>query len=255
MGVAEGVNRPIYGDWADPIDPDGDCRFDLDRARGLLKIAVPGTAHILSAELGRMNAPRLLRPVRGDFVASAKVAGVFAPTGRSTTKEYPPYHGAGLLLWQDERNYVRLELAADVHHGRPRPYANFELRRGDALAISRGVEIKDGSARLLLERRGGVVRAAFGPDGIHWTRFEPIAPEFDGKLAVGVVVINSSTKPLVAELEGFAITASSPADDGREGTVRPPTPEPRPTTWAPDQGEASSRLDRTRGPIPGGELP
>jgi serine/threonine protein kinase len=170
--------RPSRDDWGTPIDPDGDCKFEIDKTGNEIKIAIPGTLHVLSAELGRRNAPRLLRPVRGNFDVIVSVTGVSRPSGRATMKEYAPYHGAGILLWQDEGNYVRLEIAADVHRGKPRSYANFELRKGGSLAVSRGLEIKDGSTRLRLERRGSEVRAAFGPDGGRWTWFAPLAPGY-----------------------------------------------------------------------------
>jgi hypothetical protein len=229
IGEARPPAPPDRDGWGEPIDPDGDCRFAIDPDRNQTRIAIPGTPHVLSAELGRRNAPRLLRPVRGDFDVTVSVDGVSRPSGRATTKEYPPYHGAGILLWQDGRNYVRLEIAADIHRGKPRSYTNFELRKGGALAVSRGLEIKDGSTRLRLERRGSEVRAAFGPDGDHWTWFEPLAVEFDERLGVGIAAINSASKPLDAGLNMFAITRIGRAGEGKlEGSVRPPRPEAGP---------------------------
>jgi hypothetical protein len=209
--------RPSRDNWGTPIDPDGDCMFEIDKTGNEIKIAIPGTPHVLSAELGRRNAPRLLRPVRGDFDVVVSVTGVSRPPGRATMKEYAPYHGAGILLWQDEGNYVRLEIAADVHRGKPRSYANFELRNGGSLAFSRGLEIKDGSTRLRLERRGSEVRAAFGPDGGRWTWFAPLTVDFDDGLRVGIVAINSATKPLNVGLGMFSIAGKGPAGGGLEG--------------------------------------
>jgi hypothetical protein len=31
---------------------------------------------------------------------------------------YAPYHGAGLVIWQNPENYVRLEIAAGIQHGK-----------------------------------------------------------------------------------------------------------------------------------------
>ena len=102
-------------------------------SRKRASIFVPAKPHILSAEIGRLNAPRILREVRGDFDARVTVAGVFHPAGRSTVRAYAsPYHGGGILLWQDQENYVRLEIAADVQHGKSRPYVNFEYRKDGA---------------------------------------------------------------------------------------------------------------------------
>ncbi len=212
---------PAPDEWGTPIDPDGDCKFEFDRKSNRIKIDIPGTPHALSAELDLRNAPRVLRRVRGDFDASVSVGGVFRPSGRETMREYAPYHGAGLLLYQDERNYVRLEIAADIYLGKPRSYANFEYRKGGGLAVSKGLAIKDGSTHLLLERRGGEVRAAFGPDGSRWTWFAPLAVEFDDRLSVGVTAINSATKPLIAELDMFTLTRKSRVDGGLDGNDAP----------------------------------
>ena len=219
--IGSTVVMPGRDEWGTPIDPDGDCKFEFDRKGNCVRITVPGTPHVLSAELERRNAPRVLLPVRGDFDASVIVNGVFRPSGRATTKDYAPYHGAGILLWQDERNYVRLEIAADLYHGKPRSYANFELRKGGGLAVSKGIEIKDGSTRLLLERRGDEVRAAFGPDGARWTWFAPLTVEFDDRLSVGIAAINSASKPLNADLEMFAITRRGQGGEGRERSDTP----------------------------------
>ena len=112
-----------------------------------------------------MNAPRILRDIKGDFDLSVRVAGTSHPGGKATTTVYSPYHGAGLLIWQDEENYVRLEIAADLQHGKARPYVNFEYRKEGALAVSSGIMNTDGSNHLRLKRRGDEIYASFGPDG------------------------------------------------------------------------------------------
>jgi len=197
---------PNGAEWRDPVNPDGDCQFDLDRPENKIRIVVPGTPHLLSAELGRMNAPRILREVIGDFDASVRVAGAFHPTGSRTVKEYAPYHGAGILLWQDGDNYVRLEIAADLQHGKVRPYVNFELRKDGALAVSRGLKIGDGASHLRLRRRGDEILAAFGRDGVIWTSFTPLSVNLKERLSVGVAAINTASKPMTAELEGFEVS-------------------------------------------------
>src|SRR6266576_6100931 len=98
--------------WGRVLDPSRDCEVSLDLERNRLKIRVPGTPHVLSAEDPKlpMNAPRIVRRVRGDFTAEVRVLGRLEP-GRSRTTYYDPYHGAGLIVWQDPSNYLRLERA------------------------------------------------------------------------------------------------------------------------------------------------
>ncbi len=191
------------GNWGDAIDPDGDCKFELNSREDRVRIIVPGKAHLLSAEIGRVNAPRTLRDIKGDFDVIVRVAGTDHPGGKPTTNLYPPYHGAGLLIWQDPENFVRLEIAADVQHRKVRPYVNFEHRKDGALAISSGMMNTDGSNHLRLRRRGDEIYASFGPDGLRWTSFSPLTAKLHDRLKVGVSAINSSAKPLIAEFEGL----------------------------------------------------
>jgi serine/threonine protein kinase/regulation of enolase protein 1 (concanavalin A-like superfamily) len=191
------------GNWGDAVDPDRDCKFELEPREDKVRISVPGKTHILSAEIGRVNAPRILRDIKGDFDVSVQVAGTSHPGGKPTTNLYPPYHGAGLLIWQDQDNYVRLEIAADLQHGKARPYVNFEHRKDGVLAVSSGIKNADGSNQLRLRRRGDEIYASFGPDGLRWTSFSPLIAKLNDRLKVGVSAINSSTKPLTAEFEGL----------------------------------------------------
>ena len=188
-----------------PSTPTAIVNLSWSRAKTRLRIIVPGKTHILSAEIGRVNAPRILRDIKGDFDVSVRVAGTSHPAGKATTTVYPPYHGAGLLIWQDQENYVRLEIAADLQHGKARPYVNFEYRKDGALAASSGIKNTDGSNHLRLKRRGAEIYASFGPDGVRWTSFSPLTAKLKDRLNVGVAAINSSTKPLTAEFEGFDV--------------------------------------------------
>ena len=194
--------------WGNAVDPDGDCKFELDPSEDKVRIIVPGKTHILSAEIGHVNAPRILREIKGDFDLSVRVAGTSHPGGKATTTVYSPYHGAGLLIWQDQENYVRLEIASDIQYGKARPYVNFEYRKDGALAVSSGIKNGDGSNHLRLRRRGDEIYASFGPDGVRWTSFSPLTAKLNDRLKVGVAAINSSTKPLTAEFEGFNVLES-----------------------------------------------
>ncbi len=192
--------------WGDVIDPDEDCQVLVDKELQRATILVPGTAHLLSAEMGRMNAPRILRDIAGEFEVRVKVTGTSHPGGRTTTTPYNPYHGAGILLWQDPENYVRLEIAADLRKGKVFSYANFELRQAGRLAVTWGLKIEDSSTYLRLERRGDVIRGAFSPDGDHWTPFSPMIVDLKDRLKVGVLAVNSASKPLKAGFEEFRVT-------------------------------------------------
>ena len=165
--------------WGRVIDPWRDCVVALDRDNERLKIQVPGTPHVLSAEVPQlpMNAPRVVRRVRGDFTAGVHVLGRLEP-GRSSTTHYDPYHGAGLIVWQDRSNYFRLERAVGFIKGRHRPYINYEVREGGRLAVSRGVTIADLSLFLKLRRQGVAFSAWYSHDGRRWVELGRVDATF-----------------------------------------------------------------------------
>ncbi len=214
--------------WGRVMDPSRDCDVSLDRERDRLKIRVPGTPHVLTPEVPQlpMNAPRVVRSVRGDFTASVRVLGRLEP-GRSRTTHYDPYHGAGLIVWQDPSNYLRLERAVEFIEGRDHPYVNYELREGGLLAVSRGITIADGPLSLKLRRQGQAFSAWYSHDGRRWIKLGRVDATFTDRAEVGVVAINSSQESLSAELEMLSIDdpRGSIARDypglGPEGPSRP----------------------------------
>jgi regulation of enolase protein 1 (concanavalin A-like superfamily) len=69
-----------------------------------------------------------------------------------------------------------------------------------------GMKNGDNSNRLRLSRRGDEINASFGPDGVRWTSFPTLTAKLKDRIKVGVAAINSSTKPLTAELEGLEVS-------------------------------------------------
>jgi regulation of enolase protein 1 (concanavalin A-like superfamily) len=192
--------------WGRVIDPWRDCDVLLDREHDRLKIRVPGTPHVLSTEVPElpMNAPRVVRRVRGDFTAGVRVLGRLEP-GRSRTTHYAPYHGAGLIVWQDPSNYLRLERAVGFINGRHHPYVNYELREGGRLVMSHGITTEDRSLFLRIRRRGRAFSAWYSRDGRRWAELATVDASLDERIDVGVAAINSSVRALSAELEWLRV--------------------------------------------------
>ncbi len=223
--------------WGRVIDPWRDCEVSLDRENERLTIRVPGTPHLLSAEVPQlpMNAPLVVRSVRGDFTASVHVLGRLQP-GPSRTTHYNPYHGAGLIVWQDPSNYLRLERAVGFIKGRRHPYVNYELREGGLLAVTRGFAIEEGSLFLELRRQGDAFSARYSRDGRRWVELGGIDATFAERVEVGVIAVNSSERTLSAELEMLNIEGprgSMARDDAEHGPERPSRPPPAPTEVPP----------------------
>jgi len=219
----EPPGRRVAG-WGDVIDPPRDCKVTHDPDRGRLTIVVPGTPHVLSAEVPgmAMGAPRVMQGVYGDFKVSVKVAGRFDP-GKARSTPYDPYHGAGLIVWKDGRNYLRLERAVASIKERDTPYLNYELREDGRLTISHGITTRDRPLHLKIERSGGEILAWQSEDGRKWSALPGMSVPFRGKVEVGVLAVNASRRPLRAELEQYTLEVANEAAPPSELSSRSPS--------------------------------
>jgi squalene-hopene/tetraprenyl-beta-curcumene cyclase len=194
--------RSLVG-WGEIIDPDGDCK--LSARKDQLTITVPGKLHDLtSIQPAKLNAPRVLRDVEGDFVAEVRVEGKLVPGGECTRPGGFPYNGAGLLLWKDSGDYIRLERAAILREGKIQPYVNFEHWK-DGQPEGGGADILDEAVSVRLSRKGSEVIASVSVDGKDWHEQSRVTVEYPAKLKLGVAAVNSASEPFTAELEGFRV--------------------------------------------------
>lgn len=193
--------------WGIFCNADGDCgaRFQ----NGKLTLLVPGKPHDLSAEIGRMNAPRVLRDVEGDFVAEVKVSGTFRP-GEPAIPGRLAYHGAGLLAMKDDQTYVRLERATSARGTDTFVYTSFECRESgvvERFASSADHPLDEAKeTSLRLERRGNKVYATVSQDGQNWIPLEPKTVALPAKLRVGVAAVNSSTSDFRPQFEAWRLS-------------------------------------------------
>jgi regulation of enolase protein 1 (concanavalin A-like superfamily) len=205
----------LHKHWGEPVDPDHDCTFRLVFDR--LHLAIPGKPHVLAAELGQTNGPRVLRAVEGDFAAEVRVSGPIPADPRCLVPGRWAFYGTGLVLWQDDKNYVRLERAC-IHYpdGAWRGYPNWECRSGGAVA--RGGGVKDGALDaakgvcLRLVRRAAALHAAYRPDGAGCKELPPIQADFDVNLRVGVVALQNTASGYEAIFEGLRIGPAGPVE-------------------------------------------
>ncbi len=198
--------RPVaaVAGWGDAFDPAGDCVINGGAA---LRIEVPAIVHDLSVEYGKMSAPRVLQAVEGDFTAEVTVISKLEPGGDRTTNYALPYHGAGLLVWLDRDNFIRLERAAILRGNDLVHYVNFEQRASATRAGSSGTAVDEGTIRLRLERQGSTVRAWFRLNGEDWNSIRGSATVrgWGDALKVGVAAVNTASVSLSAEFKDLKV--------------------------------------------------
>lgn len=210
LSVSATADEPVEG-WGAFTDPDGDC--NVSESDGVVTIAVPGTPHDLSAELERMNAPRIVREVSGDFIVEVKTLGRPDPE-ESLIAERAAYQGSGLLLMKDGASYVRLERAAVVRPDDAVRYVNFEMRQERKLHPAHAARLnEDGDLYLRLERRGKHVLGAVSQDRLRWVYLEPFEIDLGEQVQVGVAAVNGTSRSFDArfkELQVFEPTKPQP---------------------------------------------
>lgn len=194
-----------WGRWQ---DPDRDCRAKVEA--GKLLVWVPGTAHDLSVEQNKMNAPMVLQEAQGDFDIEVKLSGTFTP-GEANVQGRTPYQGAGLVMALDNRNYIRLERAVYVGNDRQgHHYVNFEVRlNGQVSRIGQATDFpvpENVPVALRLKKRGTQVQGQVNITGDNWEQVGIKAFTDGAKFQAGVAAVNATNLPLTVQFENIKVT-------------------------------------------------
>ena len=191
--------------WGTIVDPYDDSTFKLEGTA--LHVTLPGTHKSMEGKGDSIGGPRALRDgeVEGDFTVTVKVVGDFKPDGNSTNPKSVPYNGAGLLLWVDSGNYLRLERATIKRGSKLNTYANVEEYEGGGRAGAYSGALGTGTAYLRLERRRGRILPSVSNDNTTWTAIRPVDVSWPSKVKVGLIAVNSNNAPLVVAFEDFKV--------------------------------------------------
>ncbi|MEP4079933.1 DUF1349 domain-containing protein [Haloferula sp.] len=204
-------------EWGVKMNPAGDCLFETEG--DLLRITVPGSEepHDLNPEAGTPgsdNAPRVLKPVNGDFIIQVKMNAVEDPGEDSTQPGFTGYVGAGLVVFADAKNFVRLERATLRRPGGDAiPYTNFEIRVDgvtERFGSTGDLPTEDGRPTWLrIERRGSEMHGAMSHDGETWTTTDPktlSAEVWDhAGIQAGIAAVSTSIWSFKPEYSDFSI--------------------------------------------------
>jgi regulation of enolase protein 1 (concanavalin A-like superfamily) len=217
LAVASGVSQTIADDgvivtilgWGEVTDPAGDCR--VTEHNGKVTIVVPGTHHNLNPtpKYNNVLAPRILQEVAGDFTAQVKVHAFPRPKARtSSTTQKISYVGAGLLVWQDDRNFIRV-LRAGKGEGDSVFVHSEAYRDGKYVPFSQALRytgMEDKSTYVRLVRRGRIFTTWRSFDGSQWEELQSHASDtLPTKLQVGVAALNSTIREFAPQFESLEI--------------------------------------------------
>lgn len=175
----------LYGVWE---SPDRGSRFAL--AGGELRVWLPAQDTVLGPTRTGVtnNAPRALREVEGDFVATVRVV---VPAVEGEPKGTAPYRSGGLVAWASATDYVVVRrCSGDVDGYRESVWCDQRHVNGSSF-WAQGLRKTDGATFLRLTRAGDTITAGCSRDGKAWknsTVAEEVA--WGATVKVGVVAEN-----------------------------------------------------------------
>jgi hypothetical protein len=192
---------------AEFIDPDGDCAVAQEKDR--VTITVPGTHHNLNPlpQFHNLSAPRLLQDIEGDFTLQARVAPFPRPEAHTSSNGLNSFVGAGLVVWQDGKNFIRFVRGANGETGRL--VVTLERFQEGRLLQERSIDVPDQLTDLRVERHKSSFHFLIHSDipKEQWTEMATWSEiEWPAKLKVGLLAVNSTTKVFAAQLQQFRLT-------------------------------------------------
>jgi regulation of enolase protein 1 (concanavalin A-like superfamily) len=183
-----------------PVDPDKDCTFRLDGKS--LTITVPDKPHTIHK--GICNAPRLVRDVRGDFVAKVKAI-CRLPGG---AKSYPCF--AGMIVFQNETTFATFQVTRELQlmDGSFSACAYEDGRKIDGIAVTGSRRVEPTMPLWFrMTRQGGELTHAFSYDGVEWeplVRWRVHVP-LDRSLSVGICAGHEGISGFTATFEDLTV--------------------------------------------------
>jgi hypothetical protein len=211
------------------IDPDGDCKLvDANDKEGSLKLWTPAEPHDLY--MGRLNAPRVLLEVEGDFTVEVRILGALvAAQGLERPDRKLSYRAGSLLVWHDDGNYIRFDRAGQMNAtGVFASYMDFQNFVNGKRLVGYNARCKDEDTTLRIERKGNLFMASWQEGDVR-KRLPALTVDWPAKVKFGVAAINISTQPFQAAFGGLQLSlgtakenAGKVVDTGNPASKPPP---------------------------------
>jgi regulation of enolase protein 1 (concanavalin A-like superfamily) len=203
--------------WGSPIDPDRDCKFK--RYNGILTIEMPGGDHGYDTARKRLNAPRLVSELEGDFQIQLRLRIDSRPSAKSTVKGQPSFVAAGFLVIPPEtfsEIFIRLQYGIAGEGDGADGFAS-QLSRDVEGGSRNGVcdkrwpkwpfKAEPEHVYLRLERWGNILSHSISPDGKLWVPAGGChLSGLPSKLKVGLAAYSTSTDPSKVHFDQLKLT-------------------------------------------------
>lgn len=194
--------------WGRLEEPAGESKIVSDKQK--LHISAPDM-YVDNYPPGKVNAPRVLREVSGDFAAEvdvthldeAKADSVHKSLGKFSTA----YHSGTLLLRHDDKTFVRFERVSMNTAGQSAYSCDLQIWKDKKRQFHQSFSIENKPLRLRLDRHGEKLTASFSQDqGDSWTKFpEQPLEGFPEKAQVGISMTSNTEQGCKVMFEEFKL--------------------------------------------------
>lgn len=172
--------------WGNLVDPVGDCPVDLNENG--ITLTIPAGVHQLNPTMQIVNAPRILQPIEGDFLYEVHVKDFQRPEANSGANGNRSYLAAGIVVWQDENNFLRWTRSASAE--KHATYLSCEQFEGGQHVGGGYFKLKDQPVWLRVERRGKMLKMSASNDGKTWSEAIERDCTYADRLELGVFGLN-----------------------------------------------------------------
>jgi regulation of enolase protein 1 (concanavalin A-like superfamily) len=202
--IAQETKSDTVAGWGTLTDPDSDCR--VKESNGALTITIPNKHHNLTHTTNgsKLNSPRVLQDVKGDFRLQVKVPIFPLPGANTSSDKGYSFVSAGLLIWHDEKNFVRMDRAAEGNSGGG-PFAWVEVFRDGKPVTQKLRRLEDKDTHLRITRTGDYITFEAGDDGKSWAAVHAGEVKLPVQVKAGVFAINTTTKEFAPRLAGLTL--------------------------------------------------
>ena len=170
-----------------------------------------------------LNAPRVVRKVKGDFTVQVKVTSELNPTR---------FFGAGILLWESDDCFLRIERNAFlngeilncypplIEYWKDKKYSGFNE------PVLPAKYFVGESTWFRAERKERTVTISISHDGVVWIELKTVEVDMAHELMVGVAAVSVSQTPFTATFEELTIKELKPTGAGADAKPVPVEPKP-----------------------------
>jgi serine/threonine protein kinase/regulation of enolase protein 1 (concanavalin A-like superfamily) len=189
---SDNFQSQIHGGWT-WVNPTNQATYAVTTP-GTLALTAPSNVDMNATT--NYEAPRLLQPVSGNFTIATQVE----------VSANPPtsFWAAGLLLWQDQSNFFRVELNTSTFDFEQEINGAFNHNAPNALASATISALK---ADLKAQRSGDTFSAYYRLPGQSWQLINTANVHLQN-LQVGLILVNQTGSQFTAYYHYFSVTCN-----------------------------------------------